>query len=110
MEAAELNPAPRGCRRPAELGLILLTCLMSAMASAACDPRRSNSTPTSRYAIKGGEVLDQLTHLTWQRCSVGQHWRQELGCVGVIRQMAWTEAMTQAVAGWRLPTLDELKP
>jgi hypothetical protein len=109
VEAAELNPAPRGFRRQAELGLIVLTCLMPAMASAACDPRQSNSTPTSRYAIKGGEVHDQLTHLTWQRCSVGQHWRQELGCVGVIRQMTWTEAMTQAVAGWRLPTLDELK-
>jgi len=91
------------------LALILLSGLGPGMASAGCDSQQSSSTPGSRYEIKGGEVYDKVTRLTWQRCSVGQHWRQELGCVGVIRQMTWQEAMGQAADGWRLPTVDELK-
>ncbi len=95
--------------RPIEPVLVLLMSTAPAIASAACDPHQNASTPTSRYTIHNGEVYDQLTHLTWQRCSVGQHWRAELGCVGVIRQMTWGQAMSQAVGGWRLPTVDELK-
>jgi hypothetical protein len=77
-------------------------------AHAACDPDQQDSTPTSRYEIKNGEVYDTKTDLTWQRCSIGQQWRGELGCVGVIRQMNWNDAMSQATAAWQLPTKDEL--
>lgn len=109
MGATERNPMAGGFALPAGSVLFVLTVLIPAMTSAACDPQQSSSTPTSRYVINGGEVFDKLTHLTWQRCSVGQHWKQELGCVGVIRQITWKEAMSQAHDGWRLPTVDELK-
>jgi hypothetical protein len=79
-----------------------------APAFATCDSSQPSRTPTSRYQIHGGEVYDQKTDLTWQRCSVGQHWKEGTGCVGVIKQMSWDDAKTQAGNGWRLPTRDEL--
>jgi|ERR1700679_202674 Protein of unknown function (DUF1566) len=60
-----------------------------------------------RFTVDGAEAHDTVTNLTWQRCSVGQHWTRT-GCVGVVRQMSWTEAMHQGRNGWRLPTKDEL--
>jgi hypothetical protein len=90
--------------------ILIVTALIPSIGSAACDAGRSSSTPISRYQIKGGEIYDSITHLTWQRCSLGQHWTQDLGCVGVIRQMTWNDAMSRAGGGgWRLPTIDELK-
>ncbi len=62
-----------------------------------------------RYVIKGGEVYDKETNLTWQRCSVGQHWREEGGCVGVIKTFTFTEAQRQARGEWRVPTKAELR-
>src|SRR5690349_10677338 len=88
---------------------ILCSTALSTAAFASCDARQPSPTPTSRYQIHNGEVYDTKTHLTWQRCSVGQHWKETLGCVGVIRQVSWTDAMRQAVNGWRLPTIEELK-
>ena len=58
--------------------------------------------------MKGGEVFDSRTKLRWQRCSVGQRWKEGLGCVGVILQMSFKGAALRATAGWRLPTRDEL--
>ena len=88
----------------------LAGCIWAAQfAAASCDMSQPTQTPISRYQIHAGEVYDRNTNLTWQRCSVGQHWNEDLGCVGVIRQMIWKEAMSQAVNGWRLPTIDELK-
>jgi len=98
-----------GCARFGELLLVLLSTMTASQAWGACDPHQSSSTPSSRYEIKGGEVFDTITHLTWQRCSVGQHWNEHLGCIGVIRQMTWNDAMSQAAGGWRVPTIDELK-
>ena len=83
--------------------------LLEQSAFGSCDASRPSQTLTSRYEIHGGEVYDRDTNLTWQRCSVGQHWKEDLGCVGVIRQMGWNDAMSQAAGGWRLPTIDELK-
>ncbi len=77
-------------------------------AFASCDASQPSRTPTSRYQIHAGEVYDRKTDLTWQRCSVGQRWKEATGCVGVIRQMSWDEAKAQASNGWRLPTRDEL--
>ena len=119
MVAGELNPSMHARRlvvssRGASLRLVALVPLvLSAVtplhALGACDLHQSSSTPTTRYEIKAGEVYDTRTHLTWQRCSAGQHWTQNLGCVGVIRQMTWNDAMSHAVGGWRVPTIDELK-
>lgn len=77
-------------------------------ASATCDTSQPSRTPITRYDIKGELVYDRKTDLTWQRCSVGQHWKEGVGCVGVIRQMSWEEAKAQAQNGWRLPSKDEL--
>jgi hypothetical protein len=76
---------------------------------ASCDAKQPTPTPSSRYEIHGAEVYDRKTNLTWRRCSFGQHWKDGLGCVGVIRQITWQEAMNQARGIWRLPTVAELK-
>ena len=72
---------------------------------AACDDA---STPASRYEIKGDEVRDKQSGLVWKRCSVGQHWKNDTGCTGVIRQMTWSDAMHLQLSGWTLPTKEEL--
>jgi Protein of unknown function (DUF1566) len=63
--------------------------------------------PASRFAVDGALATDRASHLVWQRCSVGQRWT-EGGCIGVVRQMSWQDAMSQGKQGWRLPTKDEL--
>lgn len=65
-------------------------------------------TPTSRYVIKGGEVYDTQTRLTWARCSVGQVWTEGEGCVGTIQTLTFEQAKQRADATWRLPTVKEL--
>ena len=65
-------------------------------------------TPTSRYVIKGGEVYDTQTRLTWARCSVGQVWTEGEGCVGTVRSLTFEQAKLQVDAIWRLPTGKEL--
>ena len=64
--------------------------------------------PNSRYVINGGEVYDQKTDLTWNRCSVGQHWREGTGCVGVIKEFTFGEALQLADGTWHVPNKDEL--
>jgi len=82
---------------------------IASRAGAVCPDGPDEDTPASRYAISdSGEVHDTRTHLIWRRCSVGQRWAGELGCVGVIRQMNWEAAMRASPAGWRLPSKDEL--
>lgn len=90
---------------------IVAACLAGTVAAApawsACDPDRI-AIPTSRYEISGAEVTDKETGLTWQRCSVGQTWREGEGCVGAVRDFTWRDAKKQERGGWRLPTRDEL--
>jgi hypothetical protein len=88
--------------------LIAATLMVAGIAGASCDSSQPSRTPDSRYDIKGGEVYDKKADLTWQRCSVGQRWKDGTGCVGVIKQMTWDEAVAQAASGWRLPSKDEL--
>jgi hypothetical protein len=75
---------------------------------ASCDANQPSRTPNTRYDIRSDVVYDKKTDLTWQRCSVGQHWKEGAGCVGVIKQMSWDEAKAQAQGSWRLPSKDEL--
>jgi hypothetical protein len=90
------------------LGSALLLLSSTARVGATCDSSQPTRTPTSRYVIKDGAVYDKKTDLTWQRCSIGQRWEKEVGCVGVITQMTWEEAKAASADGWRLPTRDEL--
>lgn len=68
----------------------------------------SPSKKKSRYVANGGEVYDRKADLTWQRCSVGQRWNEDVGCVGVIKTFTYAEARKQGYGAWRLPTKDEL--
>ena len=73
------------------------------LAQAACDA----TTPDARFVVNGGEVYDSKTNLTWQRCSVGQTWSQDM-CTGTVEGMTWDKAAKQKKGGWRVPTRDEL--
>jgi hypothetical protein len=63
--------------------------------------------PASRYEVNGAEVYDKETNLTWQRCSVGQQWKEGAGCVGEARELTRADAR-RTPANWRLPTKEEL--
>jgi hypothetical protein len=82
----------------------ILVCLHATVAHAACDP----SSRDSRYDIKGDTVLDEVSHLLWQRCSVGQQWKDGSGCTGAVKPLTWVDAKQEQSGGWRLPTRDEL--
>lgn len=69
--------------------------------------------PSADYADGGnGTVLHTPTHLTWQRCMVGQAWNGST-CTGTSSALNWEQAkaLTSNLAGqtdWRLPTVQEL--
>ena len=65
-------------------------------------------TADSRYVARGGEVYDKKTDLTWARCSIGQKWAEEKGCVGVVRKFAFDQAQVLGDGKWRVPSKDEL--
>ena len=71
--------------------------------AAACE----DSSQAGRFVVKGDEVLDTKTNLTWQRCSVGQKLSGD-ACTGTVAALDWTQAKKAARSGWRLPTLEEL--
>jgi hypothetical protein len=73
-----------------------------------CDASQPTQTPTTRYVLRGEVVYDQKTDLTWKRCSVGQDWVENSGCVGVPVLLTWDQALAGPKTGWRLPTQDEL--
>lgn len=88
----------------ASVFLLVTFSTLMARAAATC----LTGEPSSRYEIRDGEIHDTRTHLIWQRCSVGQRWSGERGCVGVIQQMSWPDAAQQSDRRWRLPTRQEL--
>ena len=61
----------------------------------------------SRYEIRGAEVYDSQTKLTWARCSVGQEWKNG-HCAGDVIYYDFDTAQKQAGNGWRVPSKDEL--
>ncbi len=54
-----------------------------------------------------GTLTDTARQLRWQRCAVGQQWRNA-SCEGRPRRLTLAEARRQGGDGWRLPTLQEL--
>jgi hypothetical protein len=77
-------------------------------ARAVCDVKQPSAIPSSRYVLHGGQAYDTQTGLTWQRCSLGQTWKEGSGCVGEVKHLPWNDAVAQVPAGWRLPTKDEI--
>ena len=96
--------------RKGVVGLVLAAGLLSLAdpSWAACDKKKETSTPTSRYMLKGNEVFDTITKLTWQRCSLGQTWQEGKGCTGTVQQVNWDQQKALGGDGWRVPTKDEL--
>ena len=65
--------------------------------------------PSGRFIVQGNTVTDRHSGLVWQRCSVGQRFEEERGCVGLARKVWFHEARRLEDPLWRLPELDELR-
>jgi hypothetical protein len=89
---------------------LTLSCVVGLSFAADNKPARAHAArkANARYVINGGEIYDQKTDLTWSRCSVGQHWQAGNGCVGVIKEFTFGDALKLADANWRVPDKDEL--
>ena len=88
-------------------GCVLLASSTFVMAEQRCNTHLPSSTPTQRFNDHGnGTVTDSRSGLTWKKCLEGQEGRE---CSGSPRRMAWEQAADTAQAGWRLPTLAELR-
>lgn len=95
-------------RITAIVALILASSISPAF-SAQINPEKDAAKEDSRYVIKGGEVYDKKMDLTWQRCSVGRHWKKSGGCAGTIKIFTFNEAQRQGSGGWRIPSKAELR-
>lgn len=95
------------------LSVLLVALLAGSSGLAAPGAPQPPATPSSGHRVRflawEGLVHDTLTDRVWQRCSVGQRWEAELGCVGLARKLWFDEAVLLESDGWRLPTLAELK-
>ncbi|MDG9670576.1 DUF1566 domain-containing protein [Hahella sp. CR1] len=91
--------------------LFLLTLSLASATVAAQEACSSEVTPTSQFVLKGAEVYDTKTGLTWSRCSMGLTWREGSGCVGKVKISTLEGARHFAELqghGWRIPTIEEL--
>ncbi|OQW99080.1 MAG: hypothetical protein BWK73_51070 [Thiothrix lacustris] len=88
-------------------GCVLLASSTFVIAEQRCNTHLPSSTPTQRFNDHGnGTVTDSRSGLTWKKCLEGQDGRE---CGGKPQRMAWEQAADTAQAGWRLPTLAELR-
>ena len=78
----------------------------------AANLEKSDDSPKAdpRYIISkdGSEVYDGKSELTWQRCSVGQHWKDGTGCIGIVKTFSFSETKKLGSGQWRVPSKDEL--
>lgn len=93
-----------GLAKGLRFATIVLTVSVAGLALAAGDTAAADS----HYLIGGDTVYDQKLELTWQRCSVGQRWVAEAGCVGSIKVVPFDEAQREGNETWRVPTREEL--
>lgn len=84
-------------------GFVLLALAWGAQAACPTTP--------GRFVANGAEVTDSQTGLVWARCSVGQSWSGS-ACTDTGGFLSYSLeqalALSQAVAGWRLPNVKEL--
>ena len=76
-------------------------------------------TPSNRFKDAGlGIVTDTQSGLTWMRCPLGMHWKDN-NCIDVPDREVWSDARIVLTTlnedggyanfrDWRLPTLEEL--
>ncbi|SFO05841.1 Protein of unknown function [Formivibrio citricus] len=102
---------------------IAMVMLPFVYAQAECDGK--SWAPDNRYQIKGAEVYDKKSNLTWKRCAEGMNWNGTT-CTDEPRVMTWDDALKRYSLSkhssddakqhkyspndkaWRLPSLYEL--
>ena len=91
--------------------MVLTACLvaLSQPVLAGCNPNKPAPPVADRFTITGATVKDKVTGLTWQRCSVGQKWKEKIGCVGLVDMVKFNAAQDEEADGWRLPRPAELR-
>lgn len=97
--------------------LVLLGPVAGNALTQSCDQHRDSARDSSRFDINdNGTVTDIESGLTWQRCMLGQVWKNG-DCSGDARRLTWSEAnaLVQSGAGtpkdnstWRIPKLNEI--
>jgi hypothetical protein len=93
------------------LAMATLTVMFGAVGAvdAACDRAGVGETSSARFIVKGDEVYDTRTALTWMRCSVGQRWDEQAGCAGVPKKLMPDRVAKGWAGSWRMPTVHELE-
>jgi hypothetical protein len=97
--------------RSMRVAMVFAACLamFSQHAAAGCNPNKPAPPVAERFVISGATVKDKVTGLTWQRCSVGQKWKEKVGCIGLVDQVKFNAAQDEEADGWRLPRPAELR-
>lgn len=65
-----------------------------------------------RYSISGNgtRIIDHITRLEWERCSVGQSWSNTtMECLGMPTRFSWADTPGENANGFRTPTIEELR-
>lgn len=98
-------------RRSMYVAMLFSACLavFSQQALAGCNPNKPAPPVADRFTITGSTVKDKVTGLTWQRCSIGQKWKEKVGCVGLVDMVKFNAAQDEEADGWRLPRPAELR-
>ena len=84
--------------------------LTSGQSFAGCNPNKPAPPVARRFTIKGGTVLDKVTGLTWQRCSVGQKWKEKWVVLAWWIRSISPQPKTKKGDGWRLPSSCRIAP
>lgn len=85
--------------------------LFAAPAWSTCSPPQAGGRVAEPFHASDGVVHAAATNLSWQRCSLGQHF-DDGTCHGAAQKLDWAGAQQAASAaghGWRLPTQGELE-
>lgn len=97
-------------RLPLYIFFAVVSATFSGTAMSTCLKDKPESTPTSRFVLKGGEAFDRKTKLTWSRCSVGASWNGSK-CAGSVKLISLDAAKEVALKrgnSWHVPTIEEL--
>lgn len=93
---------------------ICISLLAQSVVAQTCRDDIPTSTPDSRFTVNGEEVIDHVTGLVWQRCSLGQAGSDCSG--GGADAYTWQGALqaaeverTATGVAWRLPNRNELQ-
>jgi hypothetical protein len=105
-----MMPAIFAMRRFAAAAAIASLGLYGSPAWSTCSPEPGKK-ESQLFRADDGVVFATSSGLTWQRCSLGQHF-DDGSCRGTASQVDWAAAKSAAAAaghGWRLPTQTELQ-